>query len=68
MDAQIIDAVLNYASVVLDGASKIVLSASVITAMTPTPDPTTLLGKIYQYIEIAALVVGRAKDSTHDKI
>ena len=67
MDPQLVDISLSYAGIVLDGAAKIVLFASLITAMTPTPDPATLLGKVYKYIEVAALVVGRAKDSVNKK-
>lgn len=40
----------------------VVAAASVITALTPTPDPASRLGKVYRVFEVAALVVGRAKD------
>ncbi|HEV2185910.1 MAG TPA: hypothetical protein VGR70_01805 [Stellaceae bacterium] len=51
----------------LEGAASIVAvvvtAASAFCAATPTPDPTTTKGKIYHWIEIAGLVVGRAKES-----
>ena len=36
-------------------------AASAICALTPTPKDDNLAGKLYKLIEIAALVVGRAK-------
>lgn len=39
----------------------VVIIASLITAGTKTPDPSTKLGKVYRVIELLALVVGRAK-------
>lgn len=37
--------------------------AKAITILTPTPDPSTTWGKVYRGIEVAALLVGKAKDS-----
>jgi hypothetical protein len=36
--------------------------ASIITATTPTPKDDTILGKFYKFIEMLAIVVGKAKD------
>ena len=36
---------------------------SLFTAATPTPDPKSLLGRLYRGIELVALVAGRAKDT-----
>lgn len=41
----------------------IVSAASLLTAGTRTPDPTTILGKVYKVLEFLALNVGRAKDT-----
>lgn len=46
---------------VISIAGAICVVASIITASTKTPDPSTLLGKVYKVIELCALVVGRAK-------
>jgi hypothetical protein len=35
--------------------------ASIITASTDTPKPETALGKLYQIIELLAIVIGKAK-------
>jgi hypothetical protein len=40
----------------------VVIGASVITSITPTPAAGTRLARAYRYIEIAALLFGRAKD------
>jgi hypothetical protein len=45
----------------LEVALAIHAAASAITALTPTPKDDTLVRKFYRLIEIAALVVGRAK-------
>ncbi|WP_097279968.1 hypothetical protein [Caenispirillum bisanense] len=40
----------------------IVTVASLVTASTKTPDPTTWVGKAYKVVEVLGLVIGRAKD------
>jgi len=45
----------------LEVALAIHAAASAIVALTPTPKDDNLVGKLYKLIEIAALVVGRAK-------
>ena len=41
----------------------IVIAASLVISLTPTPAPGTALARIYRAIEIAALVFGRAKQT-----
>jgi hypothetical protein len=45
----------------LEVALAIHAAASAIVALTPTPSDDKLVGKLYKLIEIAALVIGRAK-------
>jgi hypothetical protein len=40
----------------------IVMAASLITALTPTPADDAIVGKAYRIIEWCALVIGKAKD------
>jgi hypothetical protein len=53
---------MDIVSVLSIGAG-VVTTASAICAMTPTPDPNTLWGKVYRYVEMLGLVVGKAKQS-----
>ncbi len=41
----------------------IVVAASVIAALTPTPDPASAFGKIYRLLDLLALNILRAKDT-----
>jgi hypothetical protein len=41
----------------------IVIAASLITSLTPTPAPGSRLARAYRAIELAALVFGRAKET-----
>jgi hypothetical protein len=45
----------------LEVALAIHAAASAIVALTPTPSDDKIVGKFYKLIEIAALVIGRAK-------
>jgi hypothetical protein len=45
----------------LEVALAIHAAASAIVALTPTPADDKIVGKFYKLIEIAALVIGRAK-------
>jgi|TARA_R110001599_G_scaffold192361_1_gene387621 hypothetical protein len=40
----------------------IVMAASLITALTPTPADDAIVGKLYRIIEWCALVIGKAKE------
>lgn len=46
----------------LEVALAIHAAASAIVALTPTPRDNAIVGKFYKLIEIAALVIGRAKE------
>jgi len=41
----------------------VVTAASALAAATPTPPPGTRAARLYRYLEIAALLVGRAKET-----
>ena len=45
----------------LEVALAIHAAASAIVALTPTPHDDKIVGKLYRLIEIAALVIGKAK-------
>jgi hypothetical protein len=47
----------------LSVVGSIVIAASVITSMTQTPAAGTRLARIYRYLELAALLFGRAKQT-----
>ena len=48
---------------VITAVTSIVTIASGICALTPTPKPGSFWGKIYGFIELAALTVGKAKQT-----
>lgn len=41
----------------------VVITASLVVSLTPTPAPGTRLARLYRYIELAALLFGRAKQT-----
>ena len=45
----------------INALTAFVTACSVITALTPTPKDDLLISKIYKFLEIGALVVGKAK-------
>lgn len=47
--------------------SALVTLASAIAAAIPTPNPDSLLGKIYRVIDFVAINIGYAKDTGKDK-
>lgn len=49
-------------SAVIVAYPMLVTMASMVTAITGTPDPSTPAGRLYRSIEVVALVVGKAKD------
>lgn len=51
----------------IEAALAVHAAASVITALTPTPKDDALVVKAYRIIELAALVVGRAKEPGTEK-
>ena len=56
------DMLLNLISVV----TGIVCAASIICSLTPTPKDDALIGRLYKIVEIAALNIGKAKESSAD--
>ena len=60
---QFLDAVLDW---LLADPAHVVLAASAVAALTPTPDPNSLAGKLYRVIDILALNVLRAKATTNE--
>ena len=54
-----VDQLVAFAAV----AGSIVTAASAVCAMTPTPAPGTRLARLYRCLEIAALLVGHAKET-----
>ena len=39
----------------------VVLAASIICALTPTPKDDKIMGKLYKFVEVCALNIGKAK-------
>lgn len=64
MDTAVIaDAILAW---LLDPSHDLLLltgMATMITAFTPTPDPNTVIGKMYKVIEVLAGIIGKAKQT-----
>ena len=49
-------------SEIFDYFCNMVLLASLVCAVTPTPNPNTKLGKVYKFVELTALNIYKAKD------
>ena len=58
-----IEAILNNQAEIIEAVMGVVVVASLIVAGTKTPDPDTVLGKIYKVVEWASLTFGKAKQS-----
>lgn len=58
-----IEALLNNQAEIIEAVMGVVVVASLIVAGTKTPDPDTVLGKIYKLVEWASLTFGKAKQS-----
>jgi hypothetical protein len=54
---------LEQTKTALSVLGSVVIAASLITSLTPTPAPGSKLARIYRWIEIAALLFGRAKET-----
>lgn len=59
---QFFNALLNW---LLADPVHLTFAAGAIAALTPTPNPTTVQGKLYRIIDILALNVLHAKDTGH---
>ena len=53
----------DQAKTALSVIGSVVIAASLLTSATPTPAPGTKLARAYRYLELAALLFGRAKDT-----
>jgi hypothetical protein len=58
-----IEALLSNQGVIIEAVMSLVVVASLIVAGTKTPDPSTVLGKIYKVVEWASLTFGKTKES-----
>jgi len=66
MDACSLTSLIPSADQIKTGLSvigSVVIAASVITSATPTPVAGTRAARVYRYIELAALLFGRAKQT-----
>ena len=53
----------NNSDVILSTVTGVITIASLIIAGTKTPDPDTVLGKIYKAVEFLSLTIGKAKET-----
>ena len=58
-----IEALLSNQGVIIEAVMSLVVVASLIVAGTKTPDPSTVLGKIYKVVEWASLTFGKTKET-----
>ena len=58
-----IEAIMLHKAEIIEAVMGIVVVASVIVAGTKTPDPNSVLGKIYKVVEWASLTFGKAKQT-----
>ena len=54
--------VIEHKDAVIGIITGLVAVASAIAALTPTPKDDTIVGKIYKFVDLLALNVGKAKD------
>jgi len=58
-----LELVTNNSDVILSTVTGVITIASLIIAGTKTPDPNTVLGKIYKAVEFLSLTIGKAKET-----
>ena len=58
-----IENILAHKCEFIDMVMGIIVVASVVVAGTKTPDPDSMLGKVYKVIEWASLTFGKAKET-----
>ena len=58
-----LELVTNNSDVILSTVTGVITIASLIIAGTKTPDPDTVLGKIYKAVEFLSLTIGKAKET-----
>ena len=62
-----IELLTNNSDVIISTVTGIITVASLIVAGTKTPDPDTLLGKLYKVVEFLSLTIGKAKETGKPK-
>ena len=58
-----LETIMSNADVILSTITGIITIASIVIAGTKTPDPDTVLGKIYKAVEFLSLTIGKAKET-----
>ena len=58
--------ILEHKEALISIITGVVAVASAIAALTPTPKDDTIVGKIYKFVDMLALNVGKAKDKPDD--
>ena len=58
-----IEALLSNQAEIIEAVMAVVVLASLLVAGTKTPDPSTILGKVYKVVEWASLTFGKTKES-----
>ena len=58
-----IEAIMLHKAEIIEAVMGIVVVASVIVAGTKTPDPNSVMGKIYKVVEWASHTFGKAKQT-----
>ena len=54
---------MNNSDIIISTVTGIITIPSLVVAGSRTPDPSTVIGKLYKVVEIAALNFGKAKDT-----
>lgn len=63
-----LELVTNNSDVILSTVTGVITIASLIIAGTKTPDPDTILGKLYKAVEFLSLTIGKAKETGKPEI
>jgi len=58
-----LETITSNADVIFSTITGIITIASIVIAGTKTPDPDTILGKIYKAVEFLSLTIGKAKET-----
>ena len=58
-----LELIMSNGDLILTTVTSIVTITSLIVAGTKTPDPDSILGKVYKVLEFLSLNVGKAKES-----
>jgi hypothetical protein len=58
-----IETLLSNQAEIIEAVMAVVVLASLLVAGTKTPDPSTVLGKVYKVVEWASLTFGKTKET-----